>query len=353
MLYKKVIAYADFLDYRQQLDPYLQELAGLTFIHSNMANFLIRLSRVAELQGIHLQTLIDDEGHGFAHGVNTLKYALEIYDKDPTLQSDPRINKESLCIAALLHDINGLKISLPNGTFLRDNHSETGSTLAEKLLNDILTPQEREIIDIEMVRYAISQHDKDCTAFVEESSRNRFAAAIRDADTIDEGMNIPRIVKITESYANEHEKIAFKASISIWERIAILMTEEPAIRDAAENDLLMFLLRNVTKSIDPDHFVTAGAKQMMQQDMLQVNRKRILEGMRGYKYPGDYDPHDEERINAVIDEVVRVYNILKVLSLIDEAKGIVQRYSGSGRQFFDVPANKSRMLGELSSLIED
>jgi HD domain len=354
-LFKKVILFESlttgiFNGQAAQLQLLSDRYALSIELSEVLENFVMFCHENKMISPKHIQTLVEDEEHGFTHGINTVIEIMNIYHNDEALQNDPAITKEDLCLAALLHDVTGIKFK-ENGELvdLRDDHSETGSILIKNFLNSIY------YFDNELICAAILNHSDDLLLKkipIKEDTGFQFISAVRDADTIIEGMDILRTVKVTENIAlNDNEglpepiyKTAYDLTITEWKRIAILMTEETLIRDSKENDLLMFLLRNVTKSIDPDQFVTQGAKKIMAKDMYSINMAKILEGLKIYKLPGNYS--SDEQMVGVINEVVDLYRELKRKNLIKEAKAIVGKYTHKDRAYFD------RHISEITDKLE-
>ncbi|MFA5928273.1 MAG: HD domain-containing protein [Candidatus Margulisiibacteriota bacterium] len=352
---KKIIVLNSSLPAKDPLlARFIREASGISktyYLSIDLGQVISNLEHA--LPSEHFQSLLTDQYHGFTHALTTVRYALELCTNT--------VLKNNVALGALLHDINGVECSL----FSRDEHQYTGAELVVEKFNQIIRFLDvtREI-SVEAVLTAVFRHQDDVAKFqgIPMDVRDNIVSAIvRDADTIDEGMNIPRIVAITESYALKDNlglerplyKVAYNKHTSDMERLAILLTEEASVRDAKENDLMMFLLRNITKSIDPANFVTAPAKMLMANNsMYEKNLKAILESLDSYRFSGDYDRTfgGKKEIGLMLARVSGLYNKFKTLGLMPKAKSIVERFTKNGRESFDL--NKDALIGKLEALLK-
>jgi hypothetical protein len=281
------------------------------------------LSRVsATLPTEHAEELIRDTGHGFEHGIQVAEYGLKIAPEDS--------GRESIALAALFHDICGVKFS----GFTRENHAETGAETVNSILPGILSETESSYTDIEAVSGAVRFHTEDVIYFrsILDSKltpkRYTVAAAVRDADTLDESLNVERIIRISEHF----EQPIIRSDIPRMRRIAILFCENPTVVDSKQNDLLMFLLRNVTKGVDPDHYLLPTTKALLDDDILKKNMAAIRSGLFDYRYPGDFT--DFTSLEKEMNEIIDLFSDFKKAGVENEAKSIIRKFADNGANYF-------------------
>jgi HD superfamily phosphodiesterase len=285
----------------------------------------------------HYHELINDSGHGFQHGLDTVKYALLI--------SDTKDRREEIALAAFFHDICGINYD----SFSRAKHHLRGSHLVKNILFKIINKEDRRLVDLDAITLAIKYHWQDVSYFLGTlkkalpAKKYSTCAIVRDADTIDEALNIKRIIKITETY----KRALFNRDITPLERIAILLCEEEDIIGSKRNDLMMYLLRNVTKSLDIDHYLILRAKKFMNKDIYKKNIQSILGGIDEYKYRGDF--RNKKEISSLLKEISKFYFELKDSNKLETAKNITRKYSQKGGTYFE--KHRPRLVVELNKSV--
>lgn len=319
------------------LEKYLasaQEISRKHQLGIDLAKVIISLSHY--LPNNHYRKLINDKWHGLEHGLDTAKYALLINHQKKL--------RDGIALSALLHDICGVR----HGIFSRANHHLQGSRLIKKILPKIISKKEQALIDLDTIVSAIKYHWKNKEYFLETLKKTLPArkylvcAIVRDADTIDEALNIERIIKITEAY----KKSLLNKKISLMERIAILLCEEEDIIGSRRSDLMMYLLRNVTKGIDDDHYITPEIKKFINKNIYKKNVKSILKGIDKYKYPGNFNNKNE--ILNLMNDVSSLYFKLKDTGKLKTAKKITFGYSQKGSTYFE--KHRLDLIAKLNNL---
>lgn len=314
---------------------YARKISKEYELRINLEKIIISLGNY--LSDEHYHELINDTGHGFQHGLDTVKYALLI--------SNSKNCPEEIALAAFFHDICGIK----HRSFSRAKHHSQGSRLIKNILPKIISEKEQKLIDSDAITLAIKYHWRDTAYFLNKLKKSlptkqySTCAIVRDADTIDEALNIKRIIRITETY----KRILFNKNISTLERIAILLCEEEDIVDSKRSDLMMYLLRNITKSLDADHYLTLEAKKFMNKNIYKKNIQSILGGIDNYKHRGDFK--NKKEISSLLEEVALLYFELKNNGKLKMAKNIVRKYSQKGSAYFE--EQQPRLVAKLNKLV--
>lgn len=280
------------------------------------------------LQEEHSEALVKDIDHGFFHTLMVVEYALKIAEKENFLE-----HRNNIALGALLHDLFGVKTEI----FTRKDHDVEGSKFIKLELPKILNIRDQSFFNIETIEKAALYHGFDVIDFQntiqKKESKEIFmiAAIVRDADTLDETINVERIYNVSETY----NRPLFFETISDLTRLAVLLTETSEIVARLENDTMMFLLRNVTKGLDEGHYVTKGAQSFLLEGLLEKNTKGILDGVDRYNDLHPKDITDKAKIKKLLDRMIKLYNEYKDKNLIIHAKIIVSKFTQQGVSYFN------------------
>jgi len=206
-----------------------------------------------ELGYQHFNQLIADDGHGFNHAFFVVELSLELTENRPEIDTD------TMVCGALLHDLDAV--------INRNDHDVTGSERAKHIARCINSKK----LNVEGVSYIVRSHNKKAFS----GHWHYEAGIVRDADTLHEGLDLERIVSIgkklrTPFYSPETYKNGLEC------RLNILINEDRSVIETKECDILMFLLRNVTKSVAPDGYVTEEARKfIMSVDVVEKNMAKL------------------------------------------------------------------------------
>lgn len=285
----------------------------------------------------HFNTLLSDQGHGFHHGLDVVELALFL--------SSPNDSQEEIALSALFHDICGIQLD----PFTRKEHPRQGSRLIKKILPKLLHENNPITIDSLSILSAIENHSQSLYSFLNTlktilpAKGYRLCILIRDADTIDEAHNIPRLLRVSREYKQR----LLKKRISLSERIAILLSEKEDILTPKETDLMTYLLRTITAGINPANYLTEEAQSFIQKDAYTNNVQKILAGIDTYPFLGDYT--NKEEISTLIQDISLLYTSLKDSEKIESVKKIVIPYFEKNVSFF--LQNKEELLKKLEPLL--
>ncbi|MCX5708519.1 MAG: methyltransferase domain-containing protein [Candidatus Omnitrophica bacterium] len=245
----------------------------------DLEKFIIDLDRYIAL-GQYYQ-LLGDRGHGFEHGLSVAETSLKLAQAEEERGSP--VDRTALVLGAFLHDVYSVVD--------RNNHEKAGADQARKILERSGFTEEI----IEKAAQIIENHSEE--SFL--PSIPLEARIVRDADTLIEALDLERIRAVS---MDTFKRPFFNPGLTIDRRMEILDTDARDKVEAPENDCLQFLLRNVTKGLDPGHYVTPGArKYIAASDLLQQNKSKILE------YAKKYAPGDFEAIEFVVEETSSRY----------------------------------------------
>lgn len=176
----------------------------------------------------------------------------------------------------------------------RENHEQKGSGLAWAIVRS--DRKSFRGVRPELVADVVAAHnfeptDKKTAKLAVE------AQVVRDADTLEEGLELDRIVWVSAQKGRVFYNDAFR---DVDERLAVLRSEDRAVTEAERCDALMFLLRNVTKSIDPAWFVTDYAKNYLnRRNVAKQNMRRLRELVKYHVWP-------ETKVKEALSLVARV-----------------------------------------------
>ncbi|MFH1791009.1 MAG: aminotransferase class V-fold PLP-dependent enzyme [Candidatus Omnitrophota bacterium] len=228
--------------------------------------------------------MLSDTGHGFRHALDVARYALEITAKEGA--GGARVDKEAVVLGALLHDIYSV--------IDRKGHAALGAGQSGSLLKAMRFPNET----AEKAAMAVMYHSYPADSHFPEDLPFE-AKIIRDADELDEALNVERLVWI--NMAQMGRKF-FAPGITVDERIRILRQPEPEGAAAQNFDCLQYLVRCVTCGIDRRNYLTqAAAEYIVRDGVLGENRARIV-GSAGQR-----SPFASDAITKVVDAVIRGY----------------------------------------------
>lgn len=244
----------------------------------------IRDNKILEEVGLDLEPLVKDGHHGFRHALEVAGIAAELAREEAKVGT--HVDFDVVALGALFHDIRAVKD--------RKNHAQAGGFLVPDILKKTgvsLTTEQ-----INAVAEVVKNHSKSAH---ELANTSRESGIVRDADTYIEATDLRRIVEV--SMTNFHRPF-FNPDLNLEHRLKVLASESGAIVDAKENDALMYLLRNVTKDVDPAHYVTEAAKKRIANENLRDRNKAELLSL-GQKH----DAGHAKEIADCIDQVINAY----------------------------------------------
>lgn len=247
---------------------------------------LERLNEVLHdyLPADQLERWISDEGHGFPHSLQVVEMALQLAQ---TEQGDGKpIDYASLVLGALFHDIYAV---MPD----RGKHDTVGARQTEEILKRSGFSQEI----IHRACSAVRNHRKKPSEFPPDAPIE--ARIVRDADTILETLDLERIRWVSMV---DKKRDFFNPDLTIDDRMEVLASEDTLVTEHERIDCLQFLLRNVTKGLNPTWYLTTSARNRIEEaGLFERNMEKIL------AYAGEHASTQLGQIRDAIDKVVRRY----------------------------------------------
>ena len=257
-----------------------KELARINKQYSSLD--LMDLTKVLHiLDKTVVNKLVNDLGHGFNHTFFVLELVLNLAESD---NHASKINHNLLSCGALLHDVYVV--------INRKNHGIKGGKLARRIVEE--NKSDFPNVDPKAIEYIVVHHNED-TNFVWKYDE---AKLVRDADTLHEGIDLDRIVWVSQQYGKQFYNPEWRNNVDA--RLEVLGTEDPSITDEQGCDTLMFLLRNVTKSISPDWFVTDLAKKYIGDMKVLDKNKRQLQSLIKVHVPAS----EQQEALALVEDVI-------------------------------------------------
>jgi HD superfamily phosphodiesterase len=269
------VGYPTFAAFQQTAKAICKEHDGLIDLRE-----VLRAMK-AFLKDGHFNRLVNDLGHGLNHALSVVSLALELVrnEKRP-------IGRDLIACGSLLHDVYEVVD--------RENHEGKGSGVAWAVVRSAAGSFPN--IDPLMVAEIVASHNlapdemKNAGVCVE-------AQVVRDADTLEEGLNLDRIVWVSAQKGRAFYNDTF---CDVDQRLAVLCSEDRAVTEAERCDALMFLLRNVTKSIDPAWFVTDYAKNYLnRRNVAKQNIHRLRELVEHHVWPDKKVKEAMHLVNSV------------------------------------------------------
>jgi 5'-deoxynucleotidase YfbR-like HD superfamily hydrolase len=297
------------------LDSYIKRLNKINADFNLEINLVDVLLKTINEFASYGDSFILDRWHGLNHGINVLEYALNLS------KNDKNIDKESLSVSCLFHDLFGIATKEEN--FDRNLHNEKGAEYIQNDFKKIIDPSW--LLNLNAISVSILSHGDKVKTFLkrfEKRPREEFDIAkyLRDADRLIEGQDINRIISVSESF----KKPLITKSISLPERIIFLFMDNKNVLESECTDLLFFLSRNVTINIDKDDYITEEAKNIISNESSEEILNNIISSLGKYKYLGD-----AENILTGLREALIIFR--KVIDLYSKIKeknkmDIVQNY---------------------------
>ena len=247
----------------------------------------IFLKTIESLKVDHIRGIVSDTGHGLEHAIEVIECALLLS------REDREVDKESMAVACLLHDLFGIQIRLASGKdlFNRDIHPEEATTYVQKEFKKVLDSLGITYLNLNAIAIAILSHGDKVDTFLKRFKtrpENEFYVAkyLRDADRLVEGKNIKRILSVSEGF----KKPLLKKSIVKPERIVFLFMENRNILESEHTDLLFFLSRNITINLNESNYITDEAKAIINHGSPEEILQNIIILLKDFpydKYLGD------------------------------------------------------------------
>ncbi|MFA5928173.1 MAG: hypothetical protein WC838_02590 [Candidatus Margulisiibacteriota bacterium] len=147
--------------------------------------------------------------------------------------------------------------------------------------------------------------------------------------------------------AYPHCKVVFDQKISLMERLAVLLTDDPAIEGSKKNDRLTLLLKDTAKNIASVHVENRTEQIGLVTSLFNEKLALIISALNAREDLA-LTKDDRHNITWMLYGFVDLYLQFMELGLMDEAKKLVAQYSGKGRRYFD--QNKKQLLAELHTL---
>jgi hypothetical protein len=194
-------------------------------------------------------------------------------------------------LGALFHDICAVVD--------RENHEIAGSGLARALVRK--NPRAFGGADPAEVADIVELHNQRPEPAHWPKEAKGEAKLVRDADTLHEGIDLQRIVWVGE----QRRRTFYSPQCgTLEERLSVLESEDRKVTEAEKWDVLMFLLRNVTKSINPRWFVTDEARAYIKnEDIEGTNQTELANLIETYVR----NQEDRESAVALVKTVTTEY----------------------------------------------
>jgi hypothetical protein len=267
-------------DYLIRIKAIEQKYPYLTF---NLPARLLKTVLI-ELNPEHVNKLVVDIGHGLNHAFFVMELALAL------AEDLSKIDINLIVCGSLLHDVYAVMD--------RDQHEIFGSDISMRIIKSL--NDDFASIDPVAIAYIVRTHNN------REFSGpwKNEAEIVRDADTLHECLCMDRIVwiglqKRTKFYnTNIYDN-------AIEYRLKVLQSDDRTITEGKECDILMFLLRNVTKYTSDMAFVTMSARKYYQQNYsFESNLNQIRKYIKIYIS----DPHEQVEATKLVNDIVSAFS---------------------------------------------